>query len=203
MGAFTRIPANTFDEIQTNAGVLLYKFDPATPEIADEDIICPTTGGVNIFAKPSYSDYGEDVDNCPAGLLELMNLDTWDTGISTTCLGTSPKSIRLALGAADIDTEDPTHIVPRKVKKMTDATDIWWVGDKANGGMLAACLKKALSSDGFSLQTTKNGKGQTTLALSGHPTVETQGEVPIEFWSKDPDTATDPGTTPAALEDEE
>lgn len=186
MGAFTRIPADTFSQIQKNAGILLYHFDPKNPVVADEDIICPTTGGISIRCKPTYSDQGEDVDNCPAGLLELMNLDSWDCGMSTTSLGTSPKSIRLALGAADVDTEDATHIVPRNAMKVTDAQDIWWVGDKANGGMLAACLKNALSQEGFELQTTKNGKGQTAISLSGHPRVETQAEVPMEFWSADP-----------------
>ncbi len=194
MGAFTRIPADTFSQMQTNAGILLYNFDPANPVVKDEDIICPTTGGVAIRCKPSYSDLGEDVDNCPAGLLELMNLDSWDCGLETTSLGTSAKSIRLALGAADIDTEDPTHIVPRIAMKVTDAKDIWWVGDKANGGMLAACLKNALSQEGFELQTTKNGKGQTTISLSGHPRVATQDEVPMEFWSADPASESGGGT---------
>lgn len=186
MGAFTRIPADTFEQIQTNAGILLYNFDPANPTVKDEDIICPTTGGITARCVATYSDLGEDVDNCPANLLELKNVDSWDCGLEFTSLGTSPKSIRLALGAADIDSEDPTHIVPRRTLKVSDAQDIWWVGDKANGGMLAVCLKKALSTSGFSLKTTKNGKGNTTVNLTGHVTVATQGEVPMEFWSADP-----------------
>ncbi len=184
MGAYTRIPADTFQQIQTDAGILLYAFDPANPKnIKDEDIICPTTGGVTAACVPTYSDMGEDVDNCPANLLELKHLDSYDCSLQFTSLGTTPKSIRLALGAADIDTNDPTHIIPRRELKVSDAQDVWWVGDRADGGAVAVQLKKALSTSGFSLKTTKSGKGNTAVTLTGHVTVETQGEVPMEFWS--------------------
>ena len=168
MGAFTRIPADTFEQIQTDAGMLLYNFDPENPSsFKEEDIICPTTGGVTIRCVPTTSDMGEDVDNCPANLLELKKIDSWDCGLEFTSLGTSPRSIRLSLGAADIDTDKPTHIVPRRNLKVADAQDIWWVGDKANGGMVAAVVRKALSTSGFSLKTSKNGKGNTTVNLTG------------------------------------
>lgn len=187
MGAFTRIPADTFSQIQTDAGILLYKFNIDKPgEVSDEDIICPTTGGITAAAKPTYSDMGEDVDNCPANLLELKHLDSWDCRLECTSLGTTPKSIRLALGAADVDGENPTHIIPRVNLKVSDASDVWWVGDRADGGMVAVCLKRALSTAGFSLQTTKAGKGQTSITLTGHVSVATQDEVPIEFYSMPP-----------------
>lgn len=186
MGRFTRIPADTFDQIQTDAGILLYNFNPSQPAVKDEDIICPTTGGITAACTPSYSDMGEDVDNCPANLLELKHLDSYDCSLQFTSLGTSPKSIRLALGAADIDSNDPTHIVPRRYLKVADAQDVWWVGDRADGGMVAVCLKNALSTSGFSLQTSKNGKGNTSVTLTGHVTVETQDQVPMEFYSAAP-----------------
>lgn len=184
MGKFTRIPADTFSQIQTDAGILLEKFDPEKPEeVSDKDIICPTTGGITAACEPTYSDMGEDVDNCPANLLELKHLDGWDCRLEYTSLGTTPKSIRLALGAADIDSDKPTHIIPRVNMKTSDAQDIWWVGDRADGGMVAVRLKRALSTSGFSLQTSKNGKGQTSVTLTGHVSVATQSEVPMEFWS--------------------
>lgn len=188
MGKFTRIPADTFEQIQTDAGILLYKFNPEDPgEVKDEDIICPTTGGINASCVPTFSDMGEDVDNCPANLLELKHLDSWECKMSFTSLGTSPKSIKLALGAADLDNDEkPTKIIPRVNLKTEDAQDIWWVGDRADGGMVAVCLKRALSTSGFSLQTTKSGKGQTSVELTGHVSVETQDEVPMEFYSVAP-----------------
>ena len=105
MGLFTVIPQDTFDGLQLDAGVLLKKFDPAKVAApADEDIICATTGGINISCVPTYSDLGEDVDNCPVNTKELKHLDGWECKMSFTALGTSPENIKLALGAATVST---------------------------------------------------------------------------------------------------
>ena len=188
MGRYTVIPSNTFDALQIDAGVLLKRFDPANPaKPADEDIICATTGGINPSCVPSYSDYGEDVDNVPANMLELKHLDSWDCKITTTGLGTSPELIKMALGAADIPGTNAAKIVPRRDLDVADfASSIWWVGDKANGGLVAIELKNALSTGGFSLQTTKNGKGQVALEFTGHVSIDDQNTVPMVFYSYDP-----------------
>lgn len=183
MGRFTKIPESTFNNLQTDAGVLLKTFDPANPtEPDDEDIITATTGGINAVCQPTYSDYGEDVDNVPNNMKELKHLDGWNCTLSTTALGTSPELIKLQLGAADIN--GTTKIVPRADLKQSDFEDaIWWVGDKADGGLLAIKLMNVLSTGGFSLQTTKNGKGQLTLELTGHVSINDQSTVPMEFYS--------------------
>lgn len=187
MGKFTVIPSNTFDGLQMNAGVLLNRFDPSNPVApADEDIICATTGGINASCVPTFSDLGEDVDNCPVNMKELKHLDSWACKMSFTSLGTSPASIRLALGCADIDSNDPTKIIPRKDLEQTDFTDIWWVGDRADGGMVAVQLKNALSTSGFTIQTTKNGKGNVSVELTGHVSINAQNEMPMVFYSTGP-----------------
>ena len=95
---FTVIPQDTFEGMQLDAGVLLKKFDPAKPaKPADEDIICATTGGINVTCVPTFSDLGEDVDNCPANMKELKHLDSWECKMSFTSLGTSAENIRLSL----------------------------------------------------------------------------------------------------------
>lgn len=191
MRKFTVIPQDTFDELQLDAGVLLTRFNPANPVApSDEDIVCATTGGINVSCVPTYSDLGEDVDNCPNGMKELMHLDSWSCGMSFTSLSTSPASIRLALGAADINAETG-KITPRAELRGTDFADLWWVGDKANGGLVAVQLKNALSDGGFTLQTTKNGKGQTTVSLKGHPSMDNQSDVPMAFYSQDSDETTE------------
>lgn len=185
MGKFTVIPQNTFEGLQLDAGVLLKRFDPENPVApADEDIICATTGGVNPVCAATYSDFGEDVDNVPNNMMELKHLDGWDCSISTTSLGTTPELIRFSLGAADID--GTTKIVPRRDLKQTDFADLWWVGDRADGGMVAIQLKNALSTGGFSLQTTKNGKGQIALTITGHVSISAQDVVPMVFYSAEP-----------------
>lgn len=194
MGTFTVIPQNTFEAMQLDAGVLLKNFDPtniAAP--ADEDIICATTGGITVTCEPTFSDLGEDVDNVPVNMKELKHLDSWACSISTTSLGTSPELIKMALGCADIDGTNSYKIIPRAKLEQTDfASSIWWVGDRADGGVVAVELKNALSTSGFSLQTTKNGKGQTAITITGHVSINAQNEVPMAFYSIDPATSTTP-----------
>lgn len=184
MGIFTVVPQDAFNDLQVDAGVLLKTFNPASPVAPqDEDIICATTGGINVVCTPTFSDYGEDVDNVPNNMMEFKHLDGWDCSMSTTCLGTSPELIRMSLGAADINSETGA-IVPRRNLQQTDFQDsIWWVGDKADGGMVAVQLKHALSTGGFSLQTTKNGKGQISLTLTGHVSLSAQDTMPMVFYS--------------------
>lgn len=196
MKKFTVMPKDTFDGLQLDAGVVLKNFDPenvAAP--ADADIVCATTGGINVSCVPSYSDLGEDVDNCPANMKELKHLDSWECKMSFTSLGTSPEAIKLSLGAADIGTANTSMIVPRRDLKQTDFTDLWWVGDRADGGCVAIQLKNALSTGGFTLQTTKNGKGQVSVELTGHVSIEEQDVMPMVFYSIDPAADSEGGTT--------
>ena len=187
MGIATKIPEDTFQGLQLDAGVLLNTFNPASPAITDEAIICATTGGIQISCTPTYSDLGEDVDNCPVNMKELKKLESWECTISTSCLGTSVEAIRLALGAADI-TAASSKITPRRTLSQNDFSDIWWVGDRADGGLVAVKLINALATGGFSLQTTKNGKGTISLELTGHVSINSQDTMPMEFYSLDPST---------------
>ena len=180
MGKFTKVSENTFKEIQLEAGLILKTFDPAgNTDVQDSDIVCATTGGISITCKPTFTDYGSDIDNVPANMLEFKEVDGWDCSIGFTALNASAEVIKLALGAADTS---GTKITPRFDMSKADASDIWWVGERADGGFVACCLKNAMSTDGLSLKTTKNGKGQLSCVLTGHVSVEAQDVVPMEFY---------------------
>lgn len=185
MGRFTVIPEDTFNELQMDAGVLLTTFNPAQPTVTDANIVCATTGGITVSCVPEFEDLGEDIDNCPNNTKELKKITGWNCTMSTTGLGTSPASIRFALGCADIDGTDATKIIPRRDLAQTDFADLWWVGDRADGGFVAVQLLNALSTGGFSLQTTKNGKGQTGIEVTGHVSINAQDVVPMKFYSVD------------------
>lgn len=180
MGKFTKIPEDTFKELQLEAGILLKTFDPSTAAEPDtSDIICATTGGISASCTTNYQDAGAEIDNCPENTMELKKSISHDCRMSFTAKNISAEVIRLALGGADVS---DGKIVPRRYLKTTDFSDIWWVGDRADGGMAAICLKNALSTGGFSLQTTKNGSGQLSVELSGHVSINAQEDVPMEFY---------------------
>ena len=189
MGRFTVIPQDTFTDLQLDAGVLLNSFNPESPTITDSNIICATTGGINAVCQPTYTDFGEDVDNCPANLKELKHLESWLCTLGFTALNMSPEAIRLALGSADVL---GNRVTPRASIKQTDFEDaIWWVGDKADGGFVAVKLLNALSTGGLSIQTTKRGKGQTAVTLTGHVSINAQDVVPMVFYSYEGDSTDD------------
>lgn len=182
---YTQIPQDTFDAMQLDAGILLKDFDlesaaAGSAGFTDSDFICATTGGITATCQAEYSDLGEDVDNCPNNMMEFVHLDGWTCSLAFTSLSTNADGIKLALGAADVD---GTKVTPRRDVKLTDFTDVWWVGDKADGGFLAIHLMNALSSEGFSLKTEKAGKGQTDCTLTGFVSIQNQNVVPMEFYS--------------------
>ena len=186
-GRYTKIPTDTFDGLGLDAGVLLKNFNikaaiNGEDGFTDADIITATTGGVNPVATPTFSDLGEDVDNVPVNMKELMHLDSWAVSLSTTAYDTSPETVKLALGCADIE---GNKITPRASLNQSDFGDIWWVGDKANGGFIAVHLMNALSVEGFSLQSTKNGKTTFPITFNGHVSIDAQDVVPIEIYSVD------------------
>lgn len=182
MGAFTKIPTNTFDNLQLDAGVLCTTFDPTatTPAIADANIICATTGGITITCTPTYTDFGEDVDNCPNNMMELKHIDGWECSIAFNALGSSAANLKLAIGAA---TQATNKVTPKAALEESDFTgEIWWVGDRADGGFVAVKLMNVLSN-GMTITTTKKGKGQIAVTLVGHVSMDAQTTVPMEFYS--------------------
>ena len=180
MGKFTKVSQDTFKEIQLEAGLVLKQFDPnGTAEVLDEHIVCATTGGIEIAWKPTFTDYGEDIDNVPTNMLEFKEVDGWDCSIAFTALNASAEVIKLALGAADVS---GNKITPRFDMTKNDTADIWWVGERADGGFVACCLKNAMSTEGLTLKTTKKGKGQLSCTLTGHVSIEAQDVVPMEFY---------------------
>lgn len=179
---FTQVKLDAFKEIQIEAGVIVKYFDPSNPVLDRANILFTTSGGIQINAKPTYSDYFEDVDNVPNNTKEGKQIDDWECTFGFTALDTSAEAIRIQLGAADIDENDTNRITPRRELKLQDFTDLWWVGDRADGGLVAVQLLNALSTDGFSLKTVKKGKATTSVTLMGHYSLDTVDTVPMNFY---------------------
>lgn len=188
MEKYTKLPENAFTALQMNAGLVCSGFTPGTGTV--NGIIGATTGGVNFATNPTFEDFGEDVDNCPANMKELKKLTSMDPTMSGTFLSVTAALAKALVAAADIDATDTTKIVPRSELNGTDFTDIWWVGDYsdvntgANAGYLAIHLKNALNQTGFQIQSTKNGKGQFSFEYHAHYTIDSQDEVPFEIYVK-------------------
>ena len=109
---FTYITPDTFQKLQRNAGIVCTTFDPSTG--AFSGVLGATTGGIQFNAAPSYSDLGDDIDNCPKNMLELKNLETIEATMSGTLLTIDAATAKKLVGAADIDQSNSGHIIPRR-----------------------------------------------------------------------------------------
>lgn len=184
---YTKIPETTFQNLQLNAGVLLSAFNPESATVANESIIGATTGGVNFTATPTFSDYGEDIDNCPKNMMELKKLDAWEISMSGTYVTVDANAVKSLVGAADVS---GNKITPRNDVLLSDFTDIWWVGDysdkngETNGGFVAIHMMNALSTGGFAIQTSDNGKGNFAFTYTAHYSMDAQDTVPFEVYVK-------------------
>lgn len=195
---YTKIPEDTFEKLQLNAGILVDGFTPSTGVIGN--LLGATTGGISFASNPSYADFGEDIDNCPANMMELKKLESYDPSMSGTFLTVSPAAIKALAGSADIDTSDSSHIVPRNDLLTTDFDDVWWIGDYSNinndeeasgssgtdgsAGFLAIHLMNALNTSGIQITSSKNAKGQMAFEYHGHYSIDAQDTVPFEIYCK-------------------
>ena len=187
---FTKIPETTFSEIQLNAGVLLANFTPADGSFELTDIIGATTGGVSFSDSMTFTDFGEDIDNCPRNMKELKQLDTHEVTMSGTFVTVTARTVKILIGVADIASGDNTKVVPRNDLLDADFTGFWWVGDysdkngETKGGYMAIHLMNALNTGGFQIQSTDNGKGQFAFSFMGHYSMAAQDTVPYEVYVK-------------------
>lgn len=187
---FTKIPATTFQELQLNAGMLTSGFTPATGTIEQIDVLGATSGGITFSAIPSYTDMGDNIDNCPKNMMELKKLDTWDISISGTYVTANTARAKSLAAAADIDSSDTTLVKPRNEILTADFEDIWWVGDysdkngQTKGGFIAIHLMNALSTGGFHLKTSDKAKGEFAFTYTAHFSISAQDTVPFEIYIK-------------------
>lgn len=187
---FTQLPADTFQEMQLNAGLLLSTFDPSTGTLTKDAIIGATSGGITFKAKPSYMDFGEDIDNCPENMMELKRLKSVEATMSGTFITLTATSAASLIGAADVDSKDATHVVPRADLATTDFSDVWWVGDysdkngEKNGGFVAIHLMNALNTDGMEIKADDEKKGQFSFSYTAHYSMSAPTKVPFEIFVK-------------------
>ena len=194
MAKFTQIPTDTFKKLQLGAGLLATEFDPATGEVDKDNIIGATSGGVSFEATPSFSDFGEDIDNCPKNTKELKKLDGWDAKMSGSFVTMDTKAAVSVIGTAAVASDDLTKVVPRNSVDAKDFKDIWWVGDYSDinedgtsagkAGFIAIKLISALSTGGFKIQSGDKAKGTFEFEYTGHYSLENIDTVPFEIYIK-------------------
>lgn len=179
---WNRISETAFNGFGYDSGLLVKNFDPTnftTP--ADEDIICTTTGNITASMTPTIADLGEDVNGLHGQFSELQLLDHWASTMGFTALEITPESLKFALGAADID---GNGVKARTYLKQSDfVQNIALVMFRLDGGLTAAVLNLGLSTGGVNLTTSKSGKVNSAVTLTGYQTMKKQSEMAMSFYA--------------------
>ena len=187
---YTQIPANTFKELQLNAGILTSDFAPTTGTVESNMMLGATSGGISFTATPTYTDLGDDIDNCPKNMMELKKLESWEVKMSGTFLTVNTTQAKSLIATADIGSPDTTKVTPRNDVAPADFKDIWWIGDYSdkngatNGGYIAIHMMNALSTGGFQLQSSDKAKGQFAFEYTAHYSMNAPDTVPYEIYIK-------------------
>ena len=187
---YTQIPANTFKELQLNAGILTSDFAPTTGTVESNMMLGATSGGISFTATPTYTDLGDNIDNCPKNMMELKKLESWEVKMSGTFLTVNTTQAKSLIATADIGSPDTTKVTPRNDVAPADFKDIWWIGDYSdkngatNGGYIAIHMMNALSTGGFQLQSGDKTKGQFAFEYTAHYSMSAPDTVPFELYIK-------------------
>ncbi len=188
MSVFAKIPENTFEQIQSNAGVVLSEFDPEAfnGTLDASKILFATSGGFNFTDNVTYKDMGDGIDNAPRNTKELKRFESREVRFTGTAVTASAESVKAMMGGADVSGTTAKKITPRDVLKPDDFKDFWIVGDYGNvdGGMIAVHVMNALSASGFKWQTQDRDKGQFAFDFLAHYSMEDQSKVPYEVYIK-------------------
>lgn len=185
---YTQIPANTFQQLQLNAGIIVDEFTPATGTLGN--LLGATSGGNSFNATPSFKDFGEDIDNCPKNTKELKRIDEWDVKLSGTFVTITPTLAKMLVAAGVIDSTDTSKIVPKRDLTADAFDDVWFVCDysdkngSTNGGFIAIHLLNALNTGGFQIQSSDKEKGKFSFEFTAHYSISAPDTVPFEIYVK-------------------
>jgi len=177
---YNKITKAQFDEMQYGVGVLTRSFDVNNAYLSDKDILCATIGGISLNVVAEYEDLSEDVYMMTPGTMEMMLLTGWQVDAEFTTVTESAGMFKFVLGAVD----ENNGIKPRYEVKQSDFGDLWWVGDRLDGGFVAVKFCNALSDGGISLTAASREKGTVDVHITAHGTLEDDAiTVPVEIYS--------------------
>ena len=114
---------------------------------------------------------------------------------TTNLLDQNVDNIKFALGAKTSTTSgiggedaDGDHFImhaisPNKNLKSSDFQDLYAAFNLLDGiSWVVIKINNALSTGGYQLTTSKNGKGQTAITIEGHPTIEAGQFAPFTIY---------------------
>lgn len=188
MAIVNKAPSDTFQNLLKGAGMWALNFTPsAPPTLADEDILCTTSGGTSIKCTPVTKNLADGIDNLGENqYFEMKEIVGYTVEASFSTKTANNKMLKLGMGLAN---ESGSKIVPKHgTLTKTDVQDLWFVTPQTDKKCFAACIKNAFSTGGLDMKTENNGTGTLNVTLTGMYSLETQDVVPLECYIIEDDT---------------
>lgn len=198
-GMMTPVSSQTFENLQLDAGAFFVNLDisdlktatalraAALAAISDPEKCLGATRGGGEFVVES-EDREREVDGVRYRFVGSTARDSIDPHISTTLLEVYPGNIQRVLGTADV-TEPTASGDKRTTIKMhtrINASDyiptLTWIGDLADGRLVAITLFNALNTAGMNMTFTDKGEATMPVEFHGHQSeVEDYDEAPFQI----------------------
>ena len=197
-GSTSALRADTFNKLQLNAGILLKDLnyasvtDSAALKTAIANIV---SGGTSPIGELIGATRGggsftvtrdmrtPEIDGMRYGFVGSDFVDSTDAYLSTTLVEVTPDNVATLLGTGTATTsgKKTTVKMATAISASDYLTNIWWVGDLADGQLVLICLKNAINTADFTFTYTDKGEG--TLAAEFHArqaSVNAYDEAPFE-----------------------
>lgn len=181
MAMVTPVRPETYENLQLNAGCFVKNFQYES--IADAEalrtaIASAITSGTNILGATrgggtfvvTKEIRKPDVDGVRYDFKGGKFVDSADARLNTTIIEVTPENIKDALGSATITTTGDKKVIRMNtVIAPTDyLTNIVWVGDLADGRLVAIVLYNALNTADFSLTFADKNEGTLPVEFHAH-----------------------------------
>jgi len=181
MAMVTPVRPETYENLQINAGCFVKNFQYESIADADalrtalasaitsgEGILGATRGGGTFVVTKEIRK--PDVDGVRYDFKGGKFVDSADARLNTTIIEVTPENIKDALGSATITTTGDKKVIKMNtVIAPTDyLTNIVWVGDLADGRLVAIVLYNALNTADFSLTFADKNEGTLPVEFHAH-----------------------------------
>lgn len=197
MQMVTPVTAETFKDLNFNAGMLLKNFDFASAtdatslmalivsaEVQRDSWLGATKGGINVQENKSY--WSPSMDGRRMPFKGEKQFDTAEPKVTGTLVQYTPRNVKAISGAAEITGEN-TNVV--KVQPLANIREgdyfdnVVFVGNVGSDGLYVAEIKNALCTSGMNSQSTDKDIGTMPFEFTAHADspVFTE-ELPISYY---------------------
>lgn len=169
-GMTTALRSETFSKLQLNAGVFLKNFTYSSiasasalltaiqTAITSGNILGATRGGGSFNVGREMRN--PEIDGMRYNFKGSFFVDSTDPYLSTNLVEVTPENFAVALGGTITGSSGKKTLTVNTAIDSSDyLTNLCWVGDLADGGLVLICLYNALNTSDFNFTFTDKGEG--------------------------------------------